>query len=86
MPPEPAHKRTITFSDSQNLFFAVRESFGYVYPNYDVLALSEAKQIIEAWRREHNESLPRRTLGERTPHEFAFQIAASCDLKGPETA
>ena len=46
--------------------------------------LEEAKQIIEAWRREYNESRPHRALGERTPHEFAFQIAASCDLKGLE--
>ena len=46
--------------------------------------LGEARQIIEAWRREYNESRPHRALGERTPHEFAFQIAASCDLKGLE--
>ena len=48
--------------------------------------LGEAMQIIEAWRREYNESRPHRALGERTPHEFAFQIAASCNLKGLETA
>ena len=47
--------------------------------------LGDAKEIIEAWRREYNESRPHRALGERTPHEFAFQIAASCDLKGLET-
>jgi putative transposase len=35
--------------------------------------LTEAKQIIEAWRREYNESRPHRSLGERTPHEFASQ-------------
>ena len=46
----------------------------------------EAKQIIEAWRREYNESRPHRALGERTPQEFAFQIAASCDLKDLKTA
>ncbi|MCZ6751120.1 MAG: integrase core domain-containing protein, partial [Acidobacteria bacterium] len=48
--------------------------------------LGEAKQIIEAWRREYNESRPHRALGERTPQEFAFQIAASCDLKDLKTA
>jgi putative transposase len=48
--------------------------------------LGEARQIIEAWRREYNESRPHRALGERTPQEFAFQIAASCNLKGLETA
>ena len=39
--------------------------------------LGEARQIIEAWRREYNESRPHRALGERTPHEFAFPIAAT---------
>ena len=48
--------------------------------------LGEARQIIEAWRREYNESRPHRALGERTPQEFAFQIAASCDLKDLKTA
>jgi len=43
-------------------------------------SLTEARQIIEAWRREYNESRPHRSLGERTPHEFARQIAASRDL------
>jgi putative transposase len=36
----------------------------------------EAKQIIEAWRREYNESRPHRALGERTPNEFAGQVGA----------
>ena len=39
--------------------------------------LLEAKQMIEAWRREYNESRPHRSLGERTPSEFASQYAAS---------
>ena len=47
--------------------------------------LAEAKEIIEAWRREYNESRPLRALEERTPHEFALQIAASCDLKGMQS-
>jgi len=42
--------------------------------------LKEARQLIEAWRREYNESRPHRSLGERTPSEFASQIAASRDL------
>ena len=42
----------------------------------------EAKQMIEAWRREYNESRPHRALGERTPQEFAHQIAARRDLMG----
>ncbi len=39
--------------------------------------LKEAKHLIEAWRREYNESRPHRSLGERTPGEFASEYAAS---------
>src|SRR5271170_243638 len=39
--------------------------------------LNEAKKLIEAWRREYNESRPHRSLGERTPNEFASQSAAN---------
>jgi putative transposase len=45
-------------------------------------SLEDARQVIEAWRKEYNESRPHRALGERTPHEFAHQIAASGDLMG----
>ena len=38
---------------------------------------TEAKQLIETWRQEYNESRPHRSLGERTPSEFASQYAAS---------
>jgi putative transposase len=38
--------------------------------------MEEAKERIEAWRREYNESRPHRALGERTPNEFAHEIAA----------
>ncbi len=41
MPQEPAQKRAVTFVDGQNLFHAAKEAFGYTYPNYDVLALSD---------------------------------------------
>lgn len=40
MPLEPQVKRTVSFIDGQNLFHSARESFGYTYPNYDVIALS----------------------------------------------
>lgn len=43
-------------------------------------SLTEAKQIIDAWRREYNESRPHRALGEVTPNEFAAQVGASPDL------
>ena len=48
--------------------------------------LAEAKERIEAWRKEYNESRPHRALGERTPYEFANEIAASRDLIGLQTA
>jgi putative transposase len=48
--------------------------------------LAEAKQIIEEWRREYNESRPHRALGERTPNEFASEFAASREPSGPPTA
>jgi putative transposase len=42
--------------------------------------LSEARQVIEDWRQEYNDSRPHRCLGERTPSEFACQIALNGDL------
>jgi hypothetical protein len=39
--------------------------------------LAEAKQLIEAWRQEYNESRPHRALNDRTPSEFASGYAAS---------
>jgi putative transposase len=44
--------------------------------------LAEAKQLIELWRREYNESRPHRALGEQTPCEFASQFAAQRELPG----
>jgi putative transposase len=48
--------------------------------------LTETRQLIETWRREYNESRPHRAFGERTPNEFACQIAASRDLIASEEA
>ncbi len=47
--------------------------------------LTEAKQVIEGWRREYNDSRPHRSLGERTPSEFACQIALNGDLPSSQT-
>jgi len=44
--------------------------------------LTEARQVIEGWRHEYNDSRPHRSLGERTPSEFACQIALQGDLPG----
>ena len=45
--------------------------------------LKEATQLIEAWRQEYNESRPHASLDDRTPSEFASQIAARRDLAAP---
>ena len=46
--------------------------------------LAEARQVIEAWRHEYNESRPHRALGERTPNEIASEFAASRELTGQQ--
>jgi putative transposase len=40
-------------------------------PDARSFSLADAKEIIEAWRREYNESRPHRAHGVRTPHEIA---------------
>lgn len=49
-------------------------------------SLTEAQRIVETWRAEYNESRPHRALGEKTPNEFAKEIAASRDFPGLQTA
>jgi transposase InsO family protein len=41
---------------------------------------------LEAWRREYNESRPHRALANRTPEEFASQIAVNRDLAETKTS
>jgi len=48
--------------------------------------LGEARQQIDAWRLEYNASRPHRALGERTPNEFAREIAARRALSDLQTA
>ena len=48
--------------------------------------VEEAGETLEAWRKEYNESRPHRALGERTPSEFANEVAASRDFIGQQTA
>lgn len=49
-------------------------------------SLSEARQTIEAWRRDYNEVRPHSSLGNRTPQEFTARAAtlrsptAPCEL------
>ena len=45
-------------------------------------SIAEARQLIETWRQEYNESRPHRALDQRTPSEFARQIALSCEVAG----
>lgn len=45
-------------------------------------SITEARQLIENWRQEYNESRPHRALAQRTPSEFARQIALSSDAAG----
>jgi uncharacterized LabA/DUF88 family protein len=46
---ESAVKRTVAFIDGQNLFYGVKEAFGYTHPNYDVLALPKAICAMQGW-------------------------------------
>ena len=50
MPTEPTPKRAVAFIDGQNLFHAVREAFGYTYPNFDVAALALAISQTHGWQ------------------------------------
>ncbi|WAG21847.1 IS3 family transposase [Burkholderia gladioli] len=47
--------------------------------------LGEAKAIIEAWRRDYNESRPHSALKDLAPAEFARQLALLPGPTGPET-
>jgi len=46
------------------------------------VSIAEAKQLIEGWRREYNESRPHRVLGEQSPSEFASRFASQRELTG----
>jgi len=47
--------------------------------------LAEARALILAWRQEYNESRPHRSLGERTPIEFAREYAVRNELRATAT-
>jgi uncharacterized LabA/DUF88 family protein len=49
MPSEPPVKRTFVFIDGQNLFYAVKDSFGYTYPNYDPVLLAKFVVNQQKW-------------------------------------
>lgn len=45
----PAHPNAIEFVDGQNLFYGVKEAFGCLFPNYDVLALASRLCADQGW-------------------------------------
>ena len=45
----PAPPCAIAFIDGQNLFYSAKESFGYVYPNYDLRCLSQTVCKAQGW-------------------------------------
>lgn len=49
MPIEPSTKRAIAFIDGQNLFWAIKNAFGYSYPNYDIEKLAESICQSQGW-------------------------------------
>lgn len=50
MPADSTIIRAIAFIDGQNLFYAVKNAFGYRYPNYDVKALAIAVCQLQNWQ------------------------------------
>ena len=51
------------------------------YAGHWFLDLKEARRLIEAWRREYNDSRPHASLDDRTPSEFASQRLAAIWLQ-----
>jgi len=47
---EPLQKRVCAFFDGQNLFHAVKEAFGYNYPNFDPVALAQDIAYTQGWQ------------------------------------
>lgn len=48
----PNSPRVIAFLDGQNLFYAAKEAFGYAYPNYEPLCLSQTICETRGWELE----------------------------------
>jgi uncharacterized LabA/DUF88 family protein len=49
MPTEPFRKKAIVFIDGQNLFHAIKDSFGYQYPNYNIKLLADSICKAQGW-------------------------------------
>jgi uncharacterized LabA/DUF88 family protein len=50
MTPPPAHPNAVAFFDGQNLFHAVKQAFGYTFPNYDPVKLATAVCQQQGWQ------------------------------------
>jgi uncharacterized LabA/DUF88 family protein len=50
MPQPPAPVRAVSFIDGQNLFHSAKAAFGYKFPNYNVMGLSNAVCIAKGWQ------------------------------------
>jgi putative transposase len=44
--------------------------------------LAEAKALIEAWRKDYNESRPHMALGNKTPAEYLLRASPSSEIEG----
>lgn len=42
--------KAIAFFDGQNLFYSVKEAFGYTFPNYDPRKLAQAVCVSHSWQ------------------------------------
>lgn len=49
MASEPEHKRAVAFFDGQNLYHSAKRAFGYTFPNYNPVALSQAICADKGW-------------------------------------
>ena len=49
-------------------------------------SMAEARGVIEAWRRDYNESRPHMALGHRTPQEYRLLMGGSPPERGPAAA
>ena len=47
------------------------------------VSLTDARAVIEAWRRECNEERPKKSLGELTPSAYARQLAGKAATLTP---
>lgn len=64
--------RAIAFIDGQNLFYAVRDAFGYTFPNYDPLKLAQEVCNGQQWRLDQVRFYTGVPAGEDSPSWHAF--------------